>query len=283
MLLFIRSAVLTIGNVVFNGRISFSIEKMQGGSSPCEIKAHNLTQAHRNSFEDRPANALTIYLSCGYGGVNKLIYAGNVLYTESLRQGPDIVTSFHCSSAVPAMHRAALSLSGHMTDLDVYQRCLGALANFGVSRGLLSPAVQSLLSSHSYARGYAEIGYTSKFLDDICKRSGLSWGIDGDNELSIHSPNEFGDNEEILLSASSGMIGFPTKTQVAGCYKVRSLLNADLRPGKKIRIVSQQLKLPGHIRLIKATHVGDTLEGDWYTDVEAMDLHAQINLSGAPA
>ncbi len=282
MLLFLRSAVLTIGNVAFEGRVTFNIEKMQGGAAPCEIKAHNMTQAHRNSFEDRPANALTIYLSCGYGGVNKLLYAGTVLYTESLRQGPDIVTSFHCSAAVPAMHRAVLSLSGQLTDLDVYQRCLTALAPFGISKGMFSPTVESLLGGGTYARGYAEIGYTSKFLDDICKRGGLAWGIDGDNELNIHSPKEFGDSEEIVLSATSGMIGFPTKTQIAGCYKVRALLDAELRPGKKIRVISQQLKLPGDIRIIKATHVGDTLEGDWYTDVEAMDLHAQINLSGTP-
>ncbi len=280
MLLFLRTAKLTVGNVVFEGRVSFSIEKMQGGAAPCELKAYNLTQVHRNSFEDRPANALTIYLSCGYGGLNKLIYAGSVLYTESLRQGADIITSFHCSTAVPAMHRAALSLSGQLTDLDVYRRCLNALAPFGISKGMLSARVESLLGAGTYARGYAEIGYTSKFLDDICKRSNLSWGIDGDNELNIHSPDEFGDSEEILLSATSGMIGFPTKTQIAGCYKVRALLNAELRPGKKIRVTSQQLKLPGDVRIIKATHVGDTLEGDWYTDVEAMDLHTQINLSG---
>ncbi len=280
MLLFNRTASLTVGNVVFNVRLNFNIEKeMTTTGGKAEIKAYNLSKNHRNSVEDDKAKNRKIYLSAGYDGQNKLIYAGSIFFAHSEREKADIITTFETLPASVALQQAFLKISGNIDDYGIYQQCLQALAPFGGIKGHLSGAAQKALKAGIYSKGFADSGTVSKFMDMITKRHSLKWNISRE-ALNIFAKGEFEDQQEVLLSSDTGMIGFPSKV-AANNYKAKSLLNPEMEPGRRVKLISKQLKLPGDLKVIKSVHVGDTLEGDWYTEIEANVLGFGPNFTGA--
>lgn len=280
MLQFLRTAQLTVGQKVFRTRLQFAIEKFTNGVNPnnCSIAAFNLSQDSRNQIEAAPRNSLKLFLAAGYQGNNKLIFSGEVFYAHSDRKGPDIITSFKVNSGQVAVSQGHISIVGQVSDWQIFQALLTRFMLYGIVKGHVSANVQQELTRGTYARGYSASTTLSALMDHITKRHGFRWSIDNE-AVNIYEKGVFEDQEQILLSKDTGLIGFPTKTD-AGNYKIKALLNADINCGKKIKVVSKQMPIPAPVKANKVTHVGDTLEGDWYTEFEALDLSFNPSLSG---
>jgi hypothetical protein len=267
---YLRTAQLVMGDLLFNGHLNFSIEVQQEGNynpANCSIKAYNLTTEHRKWLDVKKRD---LHLSAGYNGQNKIIFGGTVFYIENARDGADIVTTFHSQCGLPAVNQAAVSISGALDDYQIYQACANVLSAFGVVKGHLSASVIQMFQNGRHSKGFTDLGYTSKFLATICKDHGLRWNISGlPPALNIYNKGEYEDSQTIVLSSESGLIGTPTLTIQDGVYSVKALLNAELSPGRRVKVVSRELSLPSDIKISKSVHSGDTLEGDWFTTFEA--------------
>jgi hypothetical protein len=289
MLLYLRTAELTVEERTFHTRLQFTIEKGQCGDSPnaVEIKAYNLTEDSRNFCElKKQGGAKRMELKAGYGGQNSVIFDGDIWYAFSERQGPDIVTTFKAMAGGLFIQHGHVELSGPYNDWDIYNHIKAELLpRYRLSQGFLSADVIAKLKSGTYPKGFTYSGSARSLLNGILINHGLDWAVDNGG-LQLYSKDEYQDNVEVLLSTDTGMIGFPTKANSAastegdevalegqfGIFKAKSLLNPELICGKKIRLVSKALEMNSELRIIKLTHVGDTLEGDWYTDMELAEL-----------
>jgi len=85
-----------------------------------------------------------------------------------------------------------------------------------------------------------------------------------DNILRAIESDGFLIEPVVVLSKDSGLIGSPQKTMDG--IKLRSLMNVLIAPGKKIEILADEIK--GLAVVERVTHLGDTNENDWFSDIE---------------
>jgi len=83
----------------------------------------------------------------------------------------------------------------------------------------------------------------------------------------------------VLLTPDTGLIGSPERsddieeTQSGERkrlgWRVKSLLNPQIRPGDRLQIKSAEVD--GVFRAENVNHFGDTEGGDWYTEAEVFE------------
>ena len=268
MKLFNRTASLILGTELLGIRASFNIEAEMSAqtATKAEIKLYNLSPQHLNQIEVGQQNQ-KIQLSAGYGGQQKLIYRGPIFYAESALVGADTITTCQMNPGALGQTAVFVSIQGAKSSYDILKIVLNQYSKYGIAKGHISPAVIQILQGGGYS-SFSDLGLASRFMDQITRRHGLRWNCHNE-QINIFNKDEHEDPEMVLLNSESGMIGIPSKTQEKS-YKVRSLLNADLVPGKKVRVQSNVYPIKGDLKVIKTTHVGDTLEGDWYTEIEGV-------------
>jgi len=96
---------------------------------------------------------------------------------------------------------------------------------------------------------------------------GRAYGIEfftDDNILRAIEADGFLIEPVVVLSKDSGLIGSPQKTKDG--IKLKSLMNVLIAPGKKIEILSEEIA--GLAVVERVTHLGDTNENDWFSDIE---------------
>lgn len=261
--------MIVYGDLELSLRVQFNIDKemTENGAGKCEVKIFNPSKEHLAEFEsDTGEKLLTVY--AGYDGINKMLFTGKVLFAITEQSGPDIIVTCQMVPGQKALTGTYLKVENATTDGQILQAVLNSLRTAGgVVKGHISSAVMAALDAGKHS-GFSDIGTTAKFLNLITKRHKLRWAIHN-NELNIYSAGEYEAPEMIQVDAESGMIGIPSKTQT-NQYKVRTLLNGDIVPGRRIRVESKVHPLKGDLKVIKVTHVGDTLEGDWYSDAEGL-------------
>lgn len=269
MQLFLRAGYVLINERRFETRLNFTIERTQGGIAAGEtnIAIYNLTQASRAWIENvRRAATKKVFLFAGYQQDTRLIFSGEYFYAWTERKGPDLVTTLQSISGLSLFQRAHMEFSGFNNAYQVYNAIVAKLATFGLVAGYMSPKVQSLLTNAVYTKPYADSGAVTRVLDNLVRRFKLKWSVDS-GQLNIYDPSDYEDQSEFFLSSDTGMVGFPSKTDQGG-WKVSSLLNPELVPGKKVLVRSKEFKADTELKIVKLTHVGDTLEGEWRTELE---------------
>jgi hypothetical protein len=286
MMDFNRTASLVIGTEVLNLRVIFDIEKEMtaNGASKCEIKIYNLSPEHLAQIEvGTQKQQLT--LSAGYNGANKMLYSGPIFYAHTDQVGPDKITTCQMLPGAIALSAVFVKISGASSAWEVYQAVLNAFLTFGVSKGHLSTTVspgaapgtkpvRTILQGLKYRAKYSNMDTAAGFMNEITRWAKLRWNIEN-NQLNVFADGEYQDAEIIQLDESSGMLGIPSKTQ-EGNYKVKALLDGDLNPGRRIRVVSKTFPVNGDLRIIKTTYAGDTHPldpgADWYAEVEGSNI-----------
>jgi hypothetical protein len=276
MMLFNRTATLAIGGQDLKLRTVFEIEKEmspQGGR--LDVKIYNLSRDSQNALEVGNQKQY-LELSAGYNGINKLIFSGPIYYAETRRDGADIITTCQAFPGATAAQTYA-RIAGASSCYEIYLAVVNALKPRGVVQGKISPAIIATLKGATFAAKHSDIDTTSGLMNKICRQTKLKWNT-LDQQLNLYSDKEYQDQEMIQLDKKSGMLGLPSKTQ-EGNYKVTSLLNADLEPGKHVRVVSEEFPVHGDLYIIKATHRGDSypLEpgAKWETEIEAANVGTQ--------
>jgi hypothetical protein len=271
MLQFNRSVACILGDELLDLRVGFSVEKemTDDSTSKASIKLYNLSPMHRQLVETQAKNQ-RVRLSVGYGGQNKLLCDQAVNYADTARVGADIITTLEMWGGQEGRSTVFAAISGAVNDYQILQVVLNAFNNYGFCRGHISDSVIAKLKANTH-RGFSESGTASKFMGMITKRAGLRWNTHN-KQINIFDKDEYEDAEMVLLNKDTGMLGVPSKMQQSGGYKLRALLNAELTPGKMVRVQSSLFPIHGDLKIIKSAFTGDSLEGDWYVDLETIVL-----------
>lgn len=116
-----------------------------------------------------------------------------------------------------------------------------------------------------FSKGVSASGTARELLTKYLKKQGLEWSIQ--NETLVIKPAGLPDLlATVRLSSSTGLIGSPEKREKGVNFKC--LLAPELMPGSPVLLDSEQIKGLFICRTVK--HNGDTKQGDWLTEVEAL-------------
>jgi hypothetical protein len=263
--LYIREAFLTVGERQFSTRIAFEIKK-DDGSDPnkARVSLYNLSADSRAYLEK---SGQSMRLEAGYRGDIGIIFWGDVSEkgVKHERKGGDIVTTLLCGDGLFELQNAHLEFSwdAGVTCRQIVDK---ALATIGLHQSAVSGDM-----SRQYVNGKAFSGTVKKLLDEVTAYCGLTWNTQN-NAVQIYPKGGPAGSEAVLLSAATGLVGIPSKTEKG--IMVRSLLNHRLAPGGQFKLETKDGAKTGAgtYSVTSVKHVGDTNEGDYYTEAEG-EIH----------
>ena len=259
-LLFERVARVIVDDRAFAVRIGLDIEKkISNTANKAKITLYNLSESSRSFVEEAGRK---VVVEAGYNNLSGVIFKGTIIGSPThSKNGPDIITTLEAGDAYPEIKNSKVNISlgknGSLSDVfDVAKKAM----NLGV--GAFKGFTDKKLD-----KGFSFSGMASDVMDMLGKEMGLDWGV-RDNELMV-LPRTYDTGEEaVVLSASTGMIGMPTKT--ADGFSAISLLNPLLNVGKKIILRSKTLVLDGEFVITSLKFTGDSSEGPWQAVVEGV-------------
>jgi hypothetical protein len=239
--------------------IEFSVEK-NGSSTPNAVKLtiYNLGPDSRTFVEKRKQRLVIV---AGYESGVRTICNAEVDRAEHRREGSEWVTTIEAADGLTAYGNVVHDILGpKSTDKD-------AVAAIAKGLGIDLGDLKGIDDKKPYGHGRALSGPAKNELDYICRRRKLRWSIQ-DGALLIYPIGGTTDAQAIVLSPATGLIGSPERTEAG--YKLRSLLQGQITPGRRIKVDSEGVE--GFFVAEKVTHTGQSHGNDWYTDIEAIRL-----------
>lgn len=301
MPLYNRTCSLVIGTEGGKGkeltglRIAFSIEKGSTKTpNKCSCRIWNMSESTRKQVE---TIGNVLILKAGYAeDVGQVqIFAGTVIRSLTVREGPDWVTQLEMQDGFFEFRDAKASLS-FQPGATTRQVLTGIASKFGLPIRTLPE-----FEDKQYPSGFAFVGRVREAMDKVCDLAGLEWSIQ-DMSIQILKKGGVYKKRAIFLSSDTGMIGSPeqesqTMTEKAAAklgftknqagvrtirelnregqfeenlmvmgYKVKSLLQPTISPGSYVQVRSKSINYE-FFRVETITHIGDTHSQDWHSEM----------------
>lgn len=267
-------------------RFQFKCKKTVGKEpNTCEVTVTNLSEQSRAAMQGK---ALRVTLAAGYEGTLSTLFVGDSRHVDSVPEEADWTTKIQLGDGERGYRHGRVNESFRSGVAVTH-----VLQKIADDMGLDSASVTGVtgLQGLTLAGGYAVQGRAAKELDRLLKGYGFEWSIQ-DGKLQVLAP-EAATAESILeLTFESGLIGSPTLNTpqpgsgapVTGTIdpftgrvttsrgkptlKARSLLQPEIRPGRRIQLDSVT-GIKGTFRVSEVEHSGDTAGDEWYSDFEA--------------
>lgn len=259
--LYLRSAAVTVGSRRFTTRIAFNVEKTSTGgeANKAKVDIYNLSQDSKG-YVEQPN--LQLRLEAGYQDELTTLFIGDVKRVKHARNGPDVITTIESGDGEEQIvnARVEISLAPGAKLSQIVDRAVSAL---GLARGVVKG-----VPNITYTNGFSFSGPVRDLLEMVARRGSLKWSVQG-NALDIFPDGSDTGEAAVLLNENTGLLGLPNKTEEG--FELTSLLNPLLAPGRLVVVESTTLTGRKTYKIEKATHVGDTLEGDWTTKVEGKE------------
>ena len=258
------------GRVLSGLRTVFSVTKSNDPTAnAAEIIVYNMNQ---DSITFAKQTRSQIVLAVGYDEgmpttALKVIFSGDIYRQTTNKQDDGIVTKFENADSLRAFQDAKINRSykGGTSVTQVLDHIVDAV-------GLIKGSIQGL-SGKQFSSGYSAFGDARAQLDVIAKKTDTIWSVQ-DGVLQFIPIGGSTPDPVILLTSDTGLVGSPNQkmlkigqTEVQGVECV-SLLQPEIRPGRKIEIKSEFIE--GRFTVQKVTHRGDTSDGPWYSEIEAI-------------
>lgn len=250
-------------------RVEFEIKKNLGKEpNTCTCTVYNMSKESRALVDNRPLYAR---LAAGYAGVNRLMFAGNVTFAFSRRNGTDWETKIQIGDGQRAFSHAFLSRS--------YAKPVSAkqvLSDAATSMGLKLPpeAEQSPELQQALATGINTHGPAREILTRLLAPYGFGWSVQN-GRLQILADGQVSNTTATLINQDSGMLGspqhgIPHRPGEPADLTVEALVYPEILPGGMIEVESEAIN--GLYKAHDVTHKGDTHGDDWSTEVKALPL-----------
>lgn len=150
------------------------------------------------------------------------------------------------------------------------------------------------LSGQRLPRGKVIFGEPIDLIADIARGNAASYWIN-DGKLNISKLTDVAEDEAIVQSPETGLIGMPTQTQYGANFKL--LLNPAVQLKTLVQLKNSEITeaqvTPGQqqspldpdwiYQVIELTHTGDTMGNDWYTDCVAVSRYGKGALAALMA
>ena len=246
-------------------KIAFDVSKgINSSQNTASIEVWNLSEGHRNMM-GKELDDMT--LEAGYisdGGNVGIIFNGQIRDVEHRRDGMDIITKLQCGDGDKAFRRSTISKTfpkGTKVE-DVVDELYKEFEKENVKSGerKYPPDMPE------FKRPYSMCGSCVRELDRLGRGKGFYWSVQNGTFEVVPSNGYIGDI--VVLSADTGLIDTPTITDNG--VKVTALLNPEIRPNRRIRVISEVLEMNaegGDYRVSQVAFSGDNRQGDFRVEV----------------
>lgn len=248
-------------------RITFSITKtLNEKPNDATVSIFNLAPATRAEFNRKP---LRIILEAGYAeDTTAQLFSGDLRYAATTPDGVNMVTKFQMGDGDRAFNFARISKS-YKGGVSVRQ----AVKDVSNSMGLRIPRSLDDISEmgHQFTEGLTLEGASQAQMTKLLRSRGFGWSVQ-DGSLQILRDGGAREGQAVLVSEETGMISSPEMSPPKEAGKPptctgKMLLNPQLTPGGKIKVVSKEVN--GIFRMVRVQHTGDTEGPDWFSSFEA--------------
>lgn len=269
--LFRRAASLNVhGKVLVGLDFEFRIDRsLKPDSNTADFTIYNLAPENRKFLQSQKGGVI-VEFRAGYASDTTLplILLAQLREVTTVRDAADWTTTLSTGDGdQERKHPVAFSLGpGASFDAAVKKTVseMGLRATNitrDISTGKFGDASKELVE------GFTAFGFGGPELDRLLDSGGLEGSIQN-GEIQIMPKGAALSKSAVTLSETTGLVGSPElgvdkdKPQV----KARSLLNAEICPGRLVHIVAANLD--GFFRVERAVYSGQTQGGDWYVDLE---------------
>lgn len=266
-------------------RVVFKVTKtLEKEPNSAEITVYNLAESTRGAMSDKFASVI---LKAGYGkpgtlGTTATIFTGDARTIDHFRSGPDWTTKIQAGDGERAFQYDAANVSFGRVEHVLAIRAL-------VNQSSLNPGnLEQALASSKFAnrdavfrRGFSARGPLISEVEKLMRSHGFRTSVQqGAFRFTPISPDntDFSDpiNQVPFISEKSGMVGGPQlgtpdkKEKKPSVVKVKVLLMPEVYCGGLVRVDAEHVR--GTYLVQALTHSGDTMGGDWYTDLELVKV-----------
>lgn len=234
-----------------------------------------------------------VTLEAGYENGNfGTIFSGTIIQVRRGREDAaskylDIIAGDGDEAILAAVVNSAVNAGSTFKDrIDALAK---TLAPYGVKTGYIADMPPDTLP-----RGRVLYGSTADHLTRIAQATNTRWSIQN-GELQFVSIDGYLPGEAVVLSAATGLVGFPEQT--ADGIRAKCLLNPKIKVGSQVQIDNKSVQqatltasptalqanalLPsisadGLYRTIVVEYEGDTRGTPWYSDLTLIALGAGV-------
>jgi len=256
-------------------RVNFEITKsILSFPNLARITLYNPNQDTLSALEEKYTR---IVLNAGYEGNLRLLFKGDVRNVFQTKTGRDRLLTIYSGDGEKSWQNATFNktLSENLSIRSAIEEVLKTFSdvNIGTLQGL--PQVADKI------RGQVLSGSSKDIMDNFAEEYGFSWSIQ-DGEIIITPEQEpLEGDEAVLVTASTGMIGSPTITEIG--VDVTTLLNPRLLPNRGFIIESlnadvtignlffrniKRTSAEGLYKIQEVIFKGDSRDGDWLSSVK---------------
>lgn len=200
--------------------------------------------------------------SLGGGSNVSILFKGNIRDHEHTRQGEDWVTKISCGDGDKALRSATISetIPAGSSVEDAVEAIQAELEKKGIERGEWK--FPDDIGEKKFKRPYSMCGSCARELNTLGRGKGFFWSIQNGVTEIVPGDGTLGD--VITVGADGGMINVPSITD-KGC-KFEHLLEPAIRPGRRVKIVSDVLKENSQdntFRVAECSYSGNSRDGDF--------------------
>ena len=248
-------------------RIVFNIRRDAAPETqPSTVQIYNLSEASEHLISERGD---IVRLEAGYqDDALALVAMGEVRQIDSPREGLDRITTIQIGQSDSKV-KLPFVRSYEMVPL----RSLVAdiVASMGLS---LHQSVDRVIQLVEIVPSWTFTGRARDALTDLLNPRGIRW-YEQNEEIAfamgtraVAPVNLVTTIDVHIISEASGMIGSPAPTEKG--VKFKTLLDPSIVQNQRVRIQSEAIN--GDFTTITVMHVGDTREGGYETEVEAIGV-----------
>lgn len=264
----------SLGPAFSDLRCTFDIKKSTDSKqNSIAFSVYNLGPSTRTKFETL-GNRVLIEAGYAAGGLQTLA-VGDIVRAVSSYEHPEIVTKVEAGDGDKALtsKRVSLSYKGGTAAKTMVQEIVDA---FDIDQTDIPIDL-----SGAFKSAWSYVGRARDAMDQLAVRFGFEWSIQN-NTLQITPKDKPSQRQAVVLSASSGLIGYPaplddmrgesdkSKKKEPPGIRVVSLLNPSIIPGDPI-IVDSVLTGRATFKVKAVQHRGDTHAARWETEVECLE------------
>lgn len=249
-------------------RVSFTVTKTVGKEpNKGTVKLYNLSSSTRGLLDQTPVK---IYLHVGYDGAPRLLFSGDLRYSNTRQEGTELVTTLEIRDGARAYANARMTERSYRPPIRVHQVLTDAAATMNLS--LPPEAEQSVELKQALATGISAHGPTREVLTRLLAPYGMSWSIQ-EGTLVILKDGQLRPGEAVLVNESTGLIGSPERAvpdkpgaRVPVSFDV--LVYPEISPAMPVKLESKFIN--GVFRVKECTSEGDSHDdGEWKTSVRS--------------
>lgn len=256
--------------------VAFSVATtLDRDPNTAELRIFNLKASNRGLLQELPEGSQVI-IEAGYEGSLGQVFRGGLQIARSTREGPDWVTVIEAADGDKEVRSARINESFPAgTDVNTVLEKLGSKLGAGLGNAAKKLFSQASFvadggnQGKSFINGTALTGSVADRFTELLDSVGFEWSVQN-QQIQILQKDQPLDKEAVLLNRSTGLVGSP-EVGSDGVAKFRSLMQAEIYPGRQVKIESQAIA-SGAFRCLTASYVGETNGPPWYVEGEGKRL-----------